>query len=162
MVVGAALGGIAAVGGIVIVAAIIYKLRAAKLATESLVTNAQTTTSDTPPPNFSAANNSVAPASSYEPALHSVQIPDAPGAFGYDGAGGIGGPAVYDAPPPPAPARPPGHVAPLINPPVPEIPQLLGYTMAGQEPALPNIVGAADYDIPDIVAPAVYNSDLWL
>ena len=154
LVVGAAVGGLAALGAIGAVIFIIFKVKS-KLASASfsLVGSGANGSGQA---LLSGGSNSVAPvSSSYEPALDNVRIPDAPNAFGYDGSGGIGGPATYDAPP--------SHLTPINQPPqAPEIPQFTNYMMAGQEPALPGIPGSAGYQIPDIVAPAVYRGDLWL
>ena len=158
LVIGAVVGGIAAVGGIGAVIFIVKKVKG-KLASASfsLINSAGSNGANTSGQALlSGGTNSVGPvSSSYEPALDNVQVPDAPGAFGYDGVGGIGGPATYDAPP--------AHLTPLnYAPQPPEIPQFTGYMMAGQEPALPGIPSSVAYEVPDIVAPAVYRGDLWL
>ena len=152
LIVGAAVGAVAALGTIAGVIFLIFKIKA-KLAAASF-SGIGSGANGAGQALLSGGNNSVAPASAYEPALHNVQVPDAPNAFGYDGSCGLGGPATYDAPP--------THLPPINHPPQPQIPQFTNYMMAGQEPALPGITEAAGYQVPDIVAPAVYRGDLWL
>ena len=150
MIIGVAVGAVAAIGCVIAVVVIIVKVKA-KLAAGVASAGASAATSGGGQIPISGVGNSIAPASSYEPLLDGVEIPDAPQPYGYQGPGGLGGPAEY---------TPPTHLPPLSNAPQP-VPQFTGYMMAGQEPPLPNTLGAAEYQVPDIVAPAVYNLWLW-